>query len=322
MPVTDSHKSPAGGFIRFNGFRHASGRSVTYPGITAMTADTRVKPRKRTLEKEHFDLYGRMDVEERTRIIDYPILSMSEGPITAFQMFVPYDAAEVEILGMTTPIAGAGIAYHILDHELQFRWTRRIPAEIHTGDTLALLKIYFKHKPNNHIDRHFRINPVGYKVTRNDGDVRSDGNWRVALPEIAVYYDETRTPDHSASASVTTDTAMGKDKALAEHDKREIMLKQQGGQASRFEILSIIPNPMKSWADITYSIFGDCSVHLKLYSLLGEEIMTIVNSGRQTGLYRHNITVSDVAAGVYILRLETCEENVLESDIMKVVVQN
>lgn len=312
----DNRKPHAGGFIRFNGFRYSSGKSVMYPGLSSMTTDTQVKSKK----LQRFDTYGSIDVEEQTRIINYPILSIDEGTMTAFQLSMPYDATAVEILGMTTPIAEAGIAYNILNDELQFRWTSRTPVEIHTGDTLAFLKLYLKHKPNSHIARHFRIHQAGYKVNRTDNGDRSE-NWRMALPEIALYRAEHRTPDHSAGIAAT-DTA--RTKGLTELDKqRETLLKQQGGQASRFEILSIIPNPMKSWADITYSIFGDCTVRLRLYSLLGEEIMTIVNSGRQTGLYRHNITVSDVAAGVYILRLETCQENVAEpSDIMKVVVQN
>lgn len=323
-PVADTRRPAAGGFIRFNGFLQASGKSVTYPAVSAMASSALAKSKR----LQRFDLYGRVEIGERTRIIDYPILSISEGDMTASQLFMPYDGTEVEILGMTTPVAEAAMAYNILDNELQFRWTRRTPAEIRTGDTLAFLKLYLKHKPNHHIDRYFHINPDGFKVTRGS-DIPTDDDWRVALPEVALYYEEDPVPDSlEAPTDNPVDSAVAVNPAEsgnpdAGHDKKETMLKQQGGQTSRFEILSVIPNPMKSWADITYSIFGDCSVRLRLYSLLGEEIMTIVNSGRQTGLYRHNIAVSDVPAGVYILRLETCQEDVQEAaDVMKIVVQN
>lgn len=321
-PAVDNRKPHAGGFIRFNGFRHSSGKSVTYPNLSALTTDT---PREAGRSR-HFDLYGHIDIEEHARIIDYPILSLSEGVLTAFQLAMPYDETSVEILGAKTPIDSAGIVYRIIDRELQFRWCCRTAAKIHKGDTLALLKLYLKHKPNAHIDRYFQFDPDGLSVTLNDGRTN---DWQMALPAVALYRDA-----HPAADSMTDLAARlaaingahencGHQGSPANPDKDETKLKQQGGQASQFEILSVIPNPTKSWADITYSIFGECTIRLRLYSLLGEEVMSIVNSGRQTGLYRHNITVSDVAAGVYILRLETCQEDVtIPSDIMKVIVQN
>ena len=79
---------------------------------------------------------------------------------------------------------------------------------------------------------------------------------------------------------------------------------------------------MKSWADITYSVYQDCIVSLKLYTLLGEEVATLVNDRRSAGLYRHNITPPGFAAGIYVLRLATVHDNTMESDIVKVVVHN
>lgn len=321
-PVTDNRKPHTGNFVRFNGFRHDDGKSVTYPNLSALTTDT---PREAGRNR-HFDLYGHIAIEEHARIIDYPILSLSEGELTAFQLAMPYDESSVEILGAKTPIDSAGIVYRIIDRELQFRWVCRTAAEIHKGDTLALLKLYLKHKPNTHINRYFQFDPNGLSVTRHE-DRTND--WQMALPAVTLYHDAHATADSMTDLAERlavingTQEGCGHQGQTAGHDKDETKLKQQGGQASQFEILSVIPNPTKSWADITYSIFGECTIRLRLYSLLGEEVMSIVNSGRQTGLYRHNITVSDVAAGVYILRLETCQEDVtIPSDIMKVIVQN
>lgn len=262
-----------------------------------------------------FDTYGNIEMEDKERIIDYPILSISEGDVMAFQLFMPYEPAQVELLGIRTPIEGAGLAYNIVGDELLFNWIKMSPVDIHTGDTLAILKLHLKHKPVSRIDRYFRLNPTGYEVTR--GNVHVDETWKIALPEIALfYYEETNERDSLGFGIDTvgyTPTGAGDDK--------EIMLRQQGGEMEQSEILSVIPNPMKTWADITYSVYGDCVVSLKLYTLLGEEVMVIVNSERQTGLYRRNITSSGLAAGVYVLRLETIRDNTMETDVVKVVVQ-
>lgn len=264
--------------------------------------------------QRRFDTYGSIEMEDKERIIDYPILSVSEGDMMAFQVFMPYDPAQVEFLGLTTPIEGAGLAYNIIGDELLFNWIKMTPVDIHAGDTLALLKIYLKHKPTSRIDRYFRLDMPGYEVTR--GNVRVDETWKIALPEIALFYYEDSERDslgYLIDTVAYTPTGAG--------DDREVMLKQQGGEEDQSKILSVIPNPMKTWADITYSVYGDCVVSLKLYTLLGEEVMVIVNSERQTGLYRRNITSSGLAAGVYVLRLETIRDNFMETDVVKVVVQ-
>ncbi|MDE7149315.1 MAG: T9SS type A sorting domain-containing protein, partial [Bacteroidales bacterium] len=262
-----------------------------------------------------FDTYNSIEVEDQMRLIDYPILSVSEGNILAFQLFMPYDASEVEVLGITSPVSEAHVVYNFIDDELLFNWIRPSAVEVHAGDTLAMLKIYLKHKPTSRIDRYFRLNPIGYEVTLSD--LKIDPSWEIALPEIALFYYEESNDRDSLGYNIDSvgyiPTGAGDDK--------EVMLKQQGGETDQSEILSVIPNPMKTWADITYSVYGDCVVSLKLYTLLGEEVMVIVNSERQTGLYRRNITSSGLSSGVYVLRLETIRDNYMETDVVKVVVQ-
>ncbi|MDE5703763.1 MAG: T9SS type A sorting domain-containing protein, partial [Bacteroidales bacterium] len=266
----------------------------------------------RTRERR-FDTYGNIELEESERLIDYPILSLSEGEVLAFQLFMPYDADQVELLGLSSPVEGVQLAYNIVGNELLFNWLRMSPVDVKVGDTLAILKFYLKHKAVNRVDRYFRINPTGYEVTR--GNVHVDPAWQIALPEIALFYyeDETDTLGFRIDTLGYTPTGSGDDK--------EIMLKQHGGETEHSGIMSVIPNPMKSWADITYSVYGDCVVSLKLYTLLGEELIVIVDSERQTGLYRRNITSSGLASGVYVLRLETIRGTTVETDVVKVVVQ-
>lgn len=257
-----------------------------------------------------FATYGRIELEEDARIVDFPVLSISEGDLSDFCLEVGYNGKQVEILGITTPVEETRLAYDFTDKTLHFDWTRTSAIAIGKGDTLAILHVFLKHKPTNNIDRYFRIYSDGQHAKHPDKYLEE---WQVALPKIGLYYYETDEDleDYVEPVAQLQDFA----------DNREIALKQQGGRASDVKIMSVIPNPMKSWADITYSVYQDCIVSLKLYTLLGEEVATIVNARRSAGLYRHNIT-PPASAGVYVLRLSTVRGNTMDSDIMKVVVHN
>ncbi len=65
------------------------------------------------------------------------------------------------------------------------------------------------------------------------------------------------------------------------------------------------PNPFNPATKIKYSIPEEGVVKLKVYNLLGEEIMTLVNSAQKTGRYEVVFDASRFASGVYYYRLET-----------------
>ena len=261
-----------------------------------------------------FETYGLIELEDDIRIIDYPILSVSEGDMADFGLSVAYNEKRIEILGITTPVADASLTYGFSDGKLHFDWQRLSPLTVSKGDTLAMLRIYLKRPSINRLERCFRIYPDDETSDGSNKQVEKD--WHIAIPETTLFYYEVTEEEEAEEDLVTTDAAQDR---LSHH---ETALRQQGGKANCVEIMSVIPNPMKSWADITYSVRQDCVVSLKLYTLLGEEVATLVNGQRSAGLYRHNITPPGFAAGVYVLRLSTVHDNIAESDIMKVVVHN
>lgn len=260
-----------------------------------------------------FATYSRIEVEEDAHIVDFPILSVSEGELSDFGLSVIYNGKHVEILGITTPVPETRLAYDFTDNMVHFDWKRPSAVTISKGDTLAILHIYLKHKPTNHLSRYFRLYSDERHVKHPDNYLEE---WQVALPKIGLYYYET------AEESEETYEETVDQQPQTAHFHHETTLKQQGGRASDVKIMSVIPNPMKSWADITYSVYQDCIVSLKLYTLLGEEVATLVSERRSAGLYRHNITPPGFSAGIYVLRLSTVRGNTMESDIMKVVVHN
>ncbi|MDE6514569.1 MAG: T9SS type A sorting domain-containing protein [Bacteroidales bacterium] len=297
-------------FLSWVGAASAESKSKTDSESTSESASDDVKHDG----LQPFETYGRIELEEDIRIVDYPILSVSEGEMARFGLSVAYSEKQVEILGITTPVAKARLTYGFSDGTLHFNWKRPSPLAVSKGDTLAILRIYLKHSPTSHLDRYFRISTEGQEAV--PVDTQNEEDWHIALPEVDVYYYET----FEDAEEVAEETAG--QRLASSHYNHETRLRQQGGRASTVEIVSVIPNPMKSWADITYSVQQDCIVSLKLYTLLGEEVATLVNDRRSAGLYRHNITPPGFAAGMYVLRLSTTHDNVTESDIMKVVVHN
>ena len=65
------------------------------------------------------------------------------------------------------------------------------------------------------------------------------------------------------------------------------------------------PNPFNPNTMIKYSIPEDGSVKLKVYNLLGEEVITLINSFQKAGRYEIVFDASKLASGVYYYRIET-----------------
>ncbi|MEG2239436.1 MAG: T9SS type A sorting domain-containing protein, partial [Bacteroidales bacterium] len=259
-----------------------------------------------------FNRMGYMEVGENEQIINYPVKSIDTGLIAGFQLFINYKASKVEVLGVSTSVPKAHLEYNVIESNNEILTTWIAPDyKVDRGDTLLNLLIKLKGKPNDHIDNYFEINTLQYVVSSVKATTIL--GWKIALPQLEIRY-----TDDSLSWEQITDSVAKRDSLIYEN---ETPLITTGQDITESKILNVIPNPFKAWADITYSVANNSVVNLKLYSLLGEEILTIVDGERQTGLYRRNISGESVAAGVYVLRLETSHDGKIESDVVKVIIK-
>jgi hypothetical protein len=76
------------------------------------------------------------------------------------------------------------------------------------------------------------------------------------------------------------------------------------------------PNPFNPGTTINYSIPEDGFVRLKVYNLLGEEIITLVNSVQKAGRYEVMFDASRFASGVYYYRMETAKYTSIKKMIL------
>jgi hypothetical protein len=74
---------------------------------------------------------------------------------------------------------------------------------------------------------------------------------------------------------------------------------------SRYSLEQNYPNPFNPATTIRYSLPAGTNVVVKIYTLLGEEVATLVNEHQSAGTYRVAFDASHLASGMYLYRLTT-----------------
>jgi hypothetical protein len=77
------------------------------------------------------------------------------------------------------------------------------------------------------------------------------------------------------------------------------------GTPSDFFLSQNYPNPFNPLTTINYSIAKQGIVSLKIYDILGNEIMTLVNEVKPSGNYSAQFNASALASGMYIYKLQS-----------------
>ena len=75
----------------------------------------------------------------------------------------------------------------------------------------------------------------------------------------------------------------------------------------KFSLSQNYPNPFNPTTVIEYSIPNESKISLKIYDVLGREILSLVNGVKSAGKYKVNWNASNMASGVYIARIEAAE---------------
>ena len=69
--------------------------------------------------------------------------------------------------------------------------------------------------------------------------------------------------------------------------------------------ISVSPNPAKDLMNVTYSLANNTDVILELLDAKGVPVELLVNKYHERGNYKLDVVISNYAAGVYYLRLQT-----------------
>ena len=69
------------------------------------------------------------------------------------------------------------------------------------------------------------------------------------------------------------------------------------------------PNPFNPTTVISYQLPTASTVSLKVYDVLGKEVMTLVQGRQAAGTYNYTLNASKLASGVYFYRLQASATN-------------
>jgi len=71
------------------------------------------------------------------------------------------------------------------------------------------------------------------------------------------------------------------------------------GLPTRFELFQNYPNPFNPGTVISYQLAVDSYVTLKVYNIVGREIVTLVNKSQEPGYYNVNFNATNLSSGIY-----------------------
>lgn len=88
------------------------------------------------------------------------------------------------------------------------------------------------------------------------------------------------------------------------------------GQTAKEISIEAFPNPARSFATIRYSIPAKAFVKLNLYTTQGQLVSTLVNERNDKGVYQKLVSINNLAAGKYVLKLSV-DGKVVTSTLLK-----
>lgn len=85
----------------------------------------------------------------------------------------------------------------------------------------------------------------------------------------------------------------------------KIVGKNSNIDLTTYNLIQNFPNPFNPSTEITYQLPSDGNVKLKVYNIMGQEVMTLVNGFKEKGMYSVSFNAGSLTSGVYIYKLET-----------------
>jgi hypothetical protein len=70
-----------------------------------------------------------------------------------------------------------------------------------------------------------------------------------------------------------------------------------------FSLNQNFPNPFNPSTTISYQLSDEGFVSIKVYDVLGDEITTLVNEVKQSGIHEINFDASEISSGIYLYRM-------------------
>ncbi len=80
--------------------------------------------------------------------------------------------------------------------------------------------------------------------------------------------------------------------------------KNNTADITEYKLYDNFPNPFNPSTEISYQIPSDGNVKLKVYNMMGQEVMTLVNGFKEKGIHSATFNAGNLASGLYIYKLD------------------
>jgi hypothetical protein len=83
------------------------------------------------------------------------------------------------------------------------------------------------------------------------------------------------------------------------------IIEVDAGAPKQFALEQNYPNPFNPTTTISYQLPVASQVSLKVYDVLGREVMTLVNGEQEAGVYNLSLNGATLSSGIYFYRLQS-----------------
>ena len=136
----------------------------------------------------------------------------------------------------------------------------------------------------------FQYNNVGYQVNTNGIGTR--------LVKLRLNVSNTDSVHYSITDRRSDEMFLGK------RGTNRTTIEFRGSNiVTDYALAQNFPNPFNPTTTINYAIPKSGNVTLKVYDILGKEVVTLVNNHQESGRYSLNFDGSKLASGMYIYKL-------------------
>ncbi len=160
--------------------------------------------------------------------------------------------------------------------------------------------------PNHEVSVWFTIDWMGWKLIQWDlSDPDMVGNWiGNGTLDMSTYRIDSFQLTHDSTGAMSG-TLYFKDLRVVKK-KYEITVitdNHNAGLPQQFALQQNYPNPFNPVTTIPFDISRSGPVQLKIYNVLGQEVVSLVNKVMQPGSYKIQFNATNLASGVYIYEL-------------------
>ena len=140
-----------------------------------------------------------------------------------------------------------------------------------------------------------------------------DLRWEGSASLVSLYTPKTigksmDDNDNTTTATTSDDSDGGN---TNDHDTNGTMVLRDtdGIQPEAFQLSQNYPNPFNPETSIRFSVKESCQVLLRVYDILGRDVMTLVDKQHQPGFYQVTFDARNLPTGLYFYRIEMKDFN-------------